>query len=184
MVKKIAVFVSGSGSNLQAIIDNQNNFSGEVVLVVSNKEDAFGLQRAKDHGIDTVVINKNDLLLVETLKQYEIDFVVLAGYLAILTPIIINAYKHKIINIHPSLLPSFGGPGAYGIHVHEMAFSKGVKISGATVHYVNEEVDGGDILLQEAIDISHCKSPKEIQETVLKIEHQLLPKAVKLLCEQ
>lgn len=181
---KIAVLVSGGGSNLQAIIDNQNNFDGEVVLVVSNKENAFGLQRAKDAGIDQCVISKNDNLLLETLQRYEVDLIVLAGYLAIITPIVINSYENKIINIHPSLLPSFGGHGAYGMRVHEMAFNRGVKVSGATVHFVNAEVDGGPIILQQACDISDCGSPEEIQKKVLEIEHQLLPSAVKLFCDK
>lgn len=183
MIKKIAVLVSGSGSNLQAIIDNKENYNGEIVLVISNKENAYGLERAKLAGIKTAVISKDDTLILKTLKDNNVDFVVLAGYLAILTPIVINEYVNKIINIHPSLLPSFGGPGAYGIHVHEMAFNRGVKVSGATIHFVNDEVDGGPILLQESCDISMCKDASEIQMKVLEVEHRLLPKAVELLCK-
>lgn len=183
MIKKIAVLVSGSGSNLQAIIDNKENYNGEIVLVISNKENAYGLERAKLAGINTAVISKDDTLILKTLKDNNVDFVVLAGYLAILTPIVINEYVNKIINIHPSLLPSFGGPGAYGIHVHEMAFNRGVKVSGATIHFVNDEVDGGPILLQESCDISMCKDASEIQMKVLEVEHRLLPKAVELLCK-
>ncbi|MFV0394433.1 MAG: phosphoribosylglycinamide formyltransferase [Coprobacillaceae bacterium] len=183
MVKKIAVLVSGSGTNLQAIIDNQDTLHGEVVLVVSNRKNAYGLQRAKNANIETAVIRNDDETMIKLLQEREVDIVVLAGYLAILSPEFIAAYPNKIINIHPSLLPSFGGKGAYGLHVHEQALDRGVKITGATVHFVSEEVDGGPIIIQEACDISDLTTAEEIQQRVLKIEHVILSKAIKAICE-
>ena len=179
---RIAVLISGGGTNLQALIDNRQNINGELALVVSNRKSAYGLERAKEAGIKALVIRQEDLL-IQKLQEEKIDLIVLAGYLAIISPKLINLYENKIINIHPSLIPSFCGEGYYGIHVHEKAFEKGVKVSGATVHFVSEVVDGGPIILQEAIDISSCKSPEEIQKLILNnIEHNLLVKAVKLYC--
>ncbi len=182
MVKKIAVLVSGGGSNLQAIIDSQDTINGKVELVVSNRKNAYGLERAKLAGIQTAVISKDDTSLIALLQENNIDLVVLAGYLAILSDEFIQAFNNRIINIHPSLLPSFCGHGAYGIHVHEMALARGVKVTGATVHFVSEIVDGGPIILQEACDISDLEDASSIQQRVLKIEHKLLPKAVRLFC--
>ncbi len=183
MVKNIAVLVSGGGSNLQAIIDNQNTINGKVVLVVSNRKNAYGLDRAKMAGIETAVISKDDTALIALLKDRNIDLVVLAGYLAILSEDFIQAFKNRIINIHPSLLPSFCGHGAYGIHVHEMALTRGVKVTGATVHFVSEIVDGGPIILQESCCIADLDNASSIQQRVLKIEHRLLPEAVRLFCD-
>ena len=182
---KIAVLVSGGGTNLQSLIDSieRNEINGEIKLVVSNRLKAFGLERARNHNIKAECI-KDQNLLIQRLKEEEIDLIILAGYLAIIPKELIDLYPNKIINIHPSLIPSFCGPGMYGIHVHEKAFERGVKVSGATVHFVNEEVDGGPIILQRAIDISDCKSAEEIQEKILiNIEHKLLPEAVKLYCQ-
>ena len=182
---KIAVFVSGGGTNLQSLIDavERKEINGEIKLVISNRMKAYGLERARLHNIKAECI-KDQNLIIQRLKEEEIDLIVLAGYLAIISEELVALYKNKIINIHPSLIPSFCGPGMYGIHVHEKAFERGVKISGATVHFVNEEVDGGPIILQRAIDISDCKSPEEIQEKILlNIEHKLLPEAVKLYCD-
>jgi phosphoribosylglycinamide formyltransferase-1 len=183
MVKRIAVLISGSGTNLQAIIDNQGSLHGEVVLVVSNRKNAYGLERAKQANIETAIIRNDDAAMITLLQEKKVDIVVLAGYLAILTPAFIAAYPNKIINIHPSLLPSFGGKGAYGIHVHEQALARGVKITGVTVHLVSEEVDGGPIIGQEACDISDLSTAEEIQQRVLKIEHVILSKAIKAFCE-
>ena len=133
--------------------------------------------------IKTEVIRKNDELLISRLLEEQVDLVVLAGYLAILSEKFITTFKNKIINIHPSLIPSFCGAGYYGLHVHEAALKRGVKVSGATVHFVNEEVDGGPIILQEAVDISDLNTAEEIQNRVLEIEHRILPLAVKLYCE-
>ncbi len=183
MVKKIAVLVSGGGSNLQAIIDNITDINGNIVLVVSNKESAFGLTRAQNANIPTKVISKDDEKLIQTLKEYEVDLVVLAGYLAILTPEFINAFKDKIINIHPSLIPSFCGKGAYGINVAKMALQRGVKITGVTIHFVSEIVDGGPIIAQRAVDIADLNTAEDIQQRVLKTEHELLPWVIKKYCD-
>lgn len=182
---RIAVLISGSGTNLQSLIDAYLNkeINGEIALVVSNRKKAYGLERAKNAGIKAMHIKDEDLL-IETLKENRIDLIVLAGYLAIVSDKLINLYENKIINIHPSLIPSFCGSGFYGIHVHEHAFNRGVKVSGATVHFVSNVVDGGPIILQRAIDISDCNSPEEIQEKILyNIEHKILVEAVKLYCD-
>ena len=181
----IAVLVSGSGTNLQAIIDacEKNEINGKVKVVISNRKKAYGLERAKNHNIKALWIKDEDEI-IKTLQEEKIELIVLAGYLAIVSEKLINLYENKIINIHPSLIPSFCGPGFYGIHVHEHAFNRGVKVSGATVHFVSTVVDGGPIILQEAIDISDCKTPEEIQLKILNnIEHKLLVKAVKLYCD-
>lgn len=182
---RIAVLISGGGTNLQSLIDNVKSgyINGEIALVVSNRANAYGLIRAKDANIKAEYI-KEEEKLIERLKEENIDLIVLAGYLAIVSDKLINLYKNKIMNIHPSLIPSFCGPGYYGIHVHNKAFARGVKVSGATVHFVSNVVDGGPIILQKAIDISSCNSPEEIQEKILlNVEHKLLPEAVKLYCE-
>lgn len=182
---KIAVLISGSGTNLQSIIDATKNkeINGEIVLVVSNRKKAYGLERAKNANIKAEWI-KDEELLINRLQEEQVDLIVLAGYLAIVSEKLINIYENKIINIHPSLIPSFCGPGYYGIHVHEEAFKRGVKLSGATTHFVSTEVDGGPIILQRAIDISDCLTPEEIQEKILfNIEHKLLVDSVKLYCE-
>ena len=182
---RIAVLISGSGTNLQSLIDAYLNkeINGEIALVVSNRKKAYGLERAKNAGIKAIHIKDEDLL-IETLKEEKIDLIVLAGYLAIVSDKLINLYENKIINIHPSLIPSFCGSGFYGIHVHEHAFNRGAKVSGATVHFVSNVVDGGPIILQRAIDISDCNSPEEIQLKILyNIEHKILVEAVKLYCD-
>lgn len=180
----IAVCVSGGGTDLQSIIDacEAGKISGQIRLVISNRKKAYGLERARLHGIQAEWIKDED----EILKRFEeekIDIVVLAGYLAIVGDKLIEQYKNRIINIHPSLIPSFCGPGFYGMHVHEAVFKRGVKVSGATVHFVTGEVDGGPIILQRAIDISDLETPEDIQARVLEIEHEILPEAVALYCE-
>ena len=182
---RIAVFVSGGGTNLQSLIDEtaKGSINGEIKLVVSNRKKAYGLERAKNAGIKAVCI-KDDELLIKTLEEEKIDLIVLAGYLAIVSEKLINLYPNRIMNIHPSLIPSFCGPGYYGIHVHEEAFKRGVKVAGATVHFVSAVVDGGPIILQEAVDVSNATSPEEMQQIVLaNVEHKILPKAVKLFCD-
>ena len=182
---RIAVLISGSGTNLQALIDatKRKYIDGEIVLVVSNRIKAYGLERAKNSNIKAECI-KDAKLLIERLQDEKVDLIVLAGYLAIISEELINLYENKIINIHPSLIPSFSGPGFYGIHVHNAVYKRGVKVSGATVHFVSKEVDGGPIILQKSIDISSCNSPEEIQEKILlNIEHNLLVEAVKLFCD-
>ena len=181
----IAVFVSGGGTNLQSLIDacSRGEINGEIKLVVSNRKKAYGLERARNANIKAEWIKDNDLI-IKRLKEEKIDLIVLAGYLAIVPDELINLYENKIINIHPSLIPSFCGPGFYGIHVHEEAFKRGVKVAGATVHFVSNVVDGGPIILQEAIDGSKASSPSEMQEMVLlNVEHKLLPEAVRLFCD-
>ena len=181
---KIAVMISGGGTDLQSIIDacQAGKINGTIELVISNRQKAYGLQRAQKAGIETAVVKKNDTLIVSMLKERNIDLVVLAGYLAILTDELIDAYPNQIINIHPSLIPSFCGAGMYGMHVHEAVLNRGVKVSGATVHFVSSEVDGGPIILQEACNIDDLDNPEDIQARVLEIEHRILPKAVALYC--
>ena len=182
---RIAVLVSGGGTNLQALIDatKENKINGEIVFVASNRMKAYGLERARNANIDAMCI-KDEALLLEKLAEYKVDLIVLAGYLAILSEDFISMYENRIINIHPSLIPSFCGSGMYGIHVHEAAYARGVKVSGATVHFVSSVVDGGPIILQRAIDISNCNSPEEIQTLILNnIEHDLLVEAVSLYCD-
>ena len=182
---RIAVLVSGSGTNLQSLIDacKNKNINGKISLVISSKENAYGLVRAKNENIKAEFIKDEDLIL-KRLEEEKIDLIVLAGYLAIISNKIINKYENRIINIHPSLIPSFCGPGYYGIHVHRAVYKKGVKVSGATTHFVSVEVDGGPIILQKAIDISSCNSPEEIQQLILlNIEHKLLVETVALYCD-
>lgn len=180
----IAVCVSGGGTDLQSIIDacEAGKINGQIRLVISNRKKAYGLERARLHGIQAEWIKDED----EILKRFEeekIDVVVLAGYLAIVGDKLLEQYKNRIINIHPSLIPSFCGPGFYGMHVHEAVFKRGVMVSGATVHFVTGEVDGGPIILQRAVDISDLETPEDIQARVLEIEHEILPEAVALYCE-
>ncbi|MGD9568904.1 MAG: phosphoribosylglycinamide formyltransferase [Sedimentibacter sp.] len=193
MPLRIGVLISGSGTNLQSLIDNiENGFiKGEISVVISNKENAYGLERARKHNIDAVFINQryyesfekfNDAIMME-LEKHQVDIVVLAGYLKILSHKFIKNYKNKIINIHPSLIPAFCGKGYYGIKVHEAAINYGVKISGATVHFVDEGADTGPIILQETIAVDFEDTAESLQQKILKIEHRLLPFAVKLLCE-
>ena len=182
---KIAVMISGGGTDLQSIIDacQAGKINGQIELVVSNRQKAYGLERAQKAGIETAVVKKNDALIVSMFKERQIDLVVLAGYLAILTDELIDAYPNQIINIHPSLIPSFCGAGMYGMHVHEAVLNRGVKVSGATVHFVSREIDGGPIIKQVAGDISDLDKAEDIQARVLEIEHQILPEVVGLYCD-
>jgi len=190
---KIGVLVSGSGTNLQSMIDSTKSgeINGEIAVVISDKEDAYGLERARANGIDAVFVNAkryenrtafNDEI-VNVLKNHGVVLVVLAGYLKILSPEFIGEYRNKIINIHPSLIPSFCGKGYYGLRVHEAVIEYGAKITGATVHFVDEEADAGPIILQEAVEVYWNDTPEILQQRVLKIEHRLLPAAVKYYCD-
>lgn len=181
---RLAVLISGSGSDLQSIIDahGQGNIKCEMALVVSNRKAAYGLERAKQANIPTAYIRDQKELL-DKLKEEKIDFIVLAGYLAILGDDLIKEYPNKIINIHPSLIPSFCGPGMYGMHVHDAVLSRGVKVSGATVHFVSSEVDGGPIIYQQAVSIADLDTAEDIQKRVLDIEHEILPKVVSYYCD-
>ena len=191
----IAVLVSGGGTNLQALIDAQGKVlqHGKIKLVISSKPDVYALQRAKQAGIDHCVIAKRDYstqeefsnALLQQLQSYQIDMIVLAGYLSILDETIIRAYPNRIINIHPSLIPSFCGKGYYGLKVHEAALAYGVKVTGATVHIVNEIPDGGKILLQKAVDILPFDTPETLQQRVMEeAEWILLPQATEMIAKE
>ena len=191
----IAVLVSGGGTNLQALIDAQGNVlqHGKIKLVISSKPDVYALQRAKQAGIDQCVITKRDYVtqeefsnaLLKQLQICQIDMIVLAGYLSILDETIIRAYPNRIINIHPSLIPSFCGKGYYGLKVHEAALEYGVKVTGATVHIVNEVPDGGKILLQKAVDILPFDTPETLQQRVMEeAEWILLPQAAEMIAKE
>ena len=191
----IAVLISGGGTNLQALIDAQGKVlqHGKIKLVISSKPDVYALQRAKQASIDHCVIAKRDYVTQEEfsnailwqLQSYQIDMIVLAGYLSILDETIIRAYPNRIINIHPSLIPSFCGKGYYGLKVHEAALAYGVKVTGATVHLVNEIPDGGKILLQKAVDILPFDTPETLQQRVMKeAEWILLPQATEMIAKE
>lgn len=184
-MKKIAVFISGGGTDLQSLIDNVHEKSGVIRLVVSSRGDAYGLERAKRKGIATMVLPKGDYdsALLEELKKREVEWIVLAGFLKILTPAFIRHFPRHIVNIHPSLIPAFSGPGFYGMRVHEAVYRAGVKWSGATVHFVSEVVGGGAILLQEVVPVLEADGPEEIAGKVLKVEHRILPAAVRACLE-
>ena len=184
-MKKIAVFISGGGTDLQSLIDNVHEKSGVIRLVVSSREDAYGLERAKRKGIETMVLPKGDYdsALLEELKKREVEWIVLAGFLKILSPALIRHFPRHILNIHPSLIPAFSGPGFYGMRVHEAVYRAGVKWSGATVHFVSEVVDGGAILLQEVVPVLEADGPEEIAGKVLEVEHRILPAAVRACLE-
>lgn len=190
----IGVLVSGGGTNLQALIDAQNNGilkSGKIVTVVSNKEGVYALERAKNAGINTNVILKRecgsaeafDVALKNYMQEMNVDIVVLAGFLAILGKQFIDAYRDRIVNIHPSLIPSFCGDGFYGLKVHQAALDYGVKVTGATVHLVNEITDGGKILMQKAVYINDDDTAETLQRRVMEeAEWKILPEAVEKLC--
>ena len=191
---KIAVLVSGGGTNLQALINAQNEKiieSGKITLVVSNNKNAYALERAKNAKIKNVVVSKKDCIsndefnqkLINVLKENNIDLVVLAGFLCILSKEFIKAFENRIINVHPSLIPSFCGDGFYGLKVHEKALEKGVKVTGATVHFVNEIVDGGKIIMQKAVNVRKNDTPITLQKRVMQqAEWKILPKSVELVC--
>ncbi len=192
-MKNIAVLVSGGGTNFQAIIDNvANGFidNGRIALLISSNADAFAIKRAEAHGIKCAVIGKKNIpddqrrdeKLLKLLNSESTDLVVLAGYMSVLSPAIIEAYRNKIINIHPSLIPKFCGLGMYGHHVHEAVIAAGEKESGATVHFVDEGVDTGKIILQKAVPVEEGDTPETLAARVLEVEHEILPLAVKMFC--
>lgn len=188
---KIAVLASGSGSNLQSILDNieSGNIKGEVSLIIGSKEGIYALERAKKHGVKSVVVSKKEFgentsnEILRLAKENNIDFIVLAGYLSILSGRVLEEYGNRIINIHPSLIPSFCGNKMYGINVHKAAIEKGVKYSGCTVHFVNDEVDGGAIIDQEIVKVDFADTAESLQKKILEKEHVLLPRVLKYLCE-
>lgn len=190
MKTRIAVLVSGGGTNLQALIDAQLN-AGEIVLVVSSRAGVYALERARKAGIPAVVIPKKGMTqaafeeqLCAALTQYGVELIVLAGFLTILSEDFVRRYPRRILNIHPSLIPAFCGEGFYGLRVHEAALSRGVKLTGATVHFVNEIPDGGEIILQKAVAVEAGDTPETLQRRVMEqAEWQLLPQAVELVSE-
>lgn len=195
-MKRIAVLVSGGGTNLQAILESERrgeNPNGQVVLVVASKPGVYALTRAENFGVKTAVVPRKsfaksedfDAALLDVLRENAIDLVVLAGFLSVLGPSVIEAYPNRILNVHPSLIPSFCGPGFYGLRVHEAALARGVKVTGATVHFVNEECDGGPILLQKAVAVQPGDTPETLQKRVMvEAEWELLPRAIALVCNE
>ena len=192
--KRIAVLVSGGGTNLQALIDAQANgiiHSGEICLVISNNANAYALERAAKAGIATEVVLKKELgsqqafedKIKAYLSDYQIDIIVLAGFMSILSESFTSSYPKRILNVHPSLIPSFCGEGFYGLRVHQAALDYGVKVTGATVHFVNEIPDGGEIILQKAVDIQPEDTPETLQKRVMEqAEWKILPAAVEQVC--
>lgn len=194
-MKRIAVFVSGGGTNLQALIDAQQRgelVNGAIAAVISSREDAYALQRAQKAGIPGYVVARKDYdssramtaALVDKLRELAIDLVVLAGFMHILTEEMVEAYPNAILNVHPALIPAFCGAGYYGLHVHEAALAYGVKVTGATVHFVTEEPDGGPIVLQKAVEVRPGDTPEILQRRVMEeAEWHILPQAVSLFCQ-
>ena len=180
----IGVLVSGGGTNLQAIIDETlaGNINGKVKVVISNKENAYGLERARQNNINTVFETDEDRI-IEVLKEHNIDLVVLAGYLKIISPKFVNEFRNKMINIHPSLIPSFCGKGYYGQKVHQGVIDYGAKVTGATVHFVDEGADTGPIIMQETVVVKDDDDASSLAKRVLEIEHKILKKSISLLCE-
>ena len=191
---KIAVLVSGGGTNLQALLDSQargENPCGQITLVVASKPGVYALERAANAGVKGCVVRRKDYessedfdaALLKVLKEHDIDLVVLAGFLSVLGPSVIAAYPRRILNVHPALIPSFCGPGMYGLRPHQAALERGCKVTGATVHFVNEECDGGPILLQKAVSILPGDTAETLQRRVMEqAEWELLPKAVAMVC--
>lgn len=196
MLTDIAVLVSGGGTNLQALIDAQNAGvikSGKIKLVVSSSPAAYALKRAETAGIDSIVVSRKEnpdqaefeKKLTDALESYKIDLIVLAGFMSILSENFTRKYERRIINVHPSLIPSFCGKGFYGLKVHEAALAYGVKVSGATVHYVNEIPDGGQIILQKAVEVMDGDTPKILQERIMEqAEWKILPEATEIISKK
>ena len=193
---RVAVLVSGGGTNLQAIIDAEKSGaikSGQVVVVISSKKDAYALTRAELAGIPTAVVSKKDAAtqivfedrIIKTLKRFKVDLIVLAGFMSILSADFTKRYDKRIINVHPSLIPSFCGEGFYGLRVHEAALEKGVKVTGATVHFVNEIPDGGEIIMQKAVNVHDGDTPEKLQKRVMRqAEWKILPAAVEKVSKE
>lgn len=192
---RIAVLVSGGGTNLQALIAAEKSgtlIGGKIALVLSSSDNAYALERARSAGIETAVIPRKQhsgrkqftSAIIDTLNSHNISLVVLAGFLYILSPEFTTTFENRIINVHPSLIPSFCGDGYYGLHVHEEVLKYGVKLTGATAHFVNEETDGGPIILQKAVEVQTSDTPETLQKRVMEqAEWQILPRAVSLFCQ-
>lgn len=194
-MKNIAVLVSGGGTNLQALINAEKRGeikNGKITCVISSKPDAYALTRARENGIKGVTVCRKDYAdvasyskaILDALQEAQADLVVYAGFMTILDEQVCKAYPYKMINVHPALIPSFCGKGYYGLHVHEEALKKGVKLSGATVHFVTEECDGGPIILQKAVEVKNGDTPESLQKRIMEeAEWKILPRAVSLFCE-
>ena len=194
-MKNIVVLVSGGGTNLQALIDAEKRGeikNGHITCVISSKVDAYALERAKNAGINTIVIPRKNYSNIEMysrailleLERQKADLVVLAGFMTILDECVTKEFEYKIINIHPALIPSFCGEGHYGLKVHELALAAGVKVSGATIHFVNEKADAGPIIMQGVVKVENDDTPESLQRRIMEnVEWKLLPKAVSLFCE-
>lgn len=180
----IGVLISGGGTNLQAIIDETKSggINGTIKLVISNKENAYGLERARLSGIKAIYETDEDKI-IGLLKENNIDLIVLAGYLKIITPKFVDEFRNKIINIHPSLIPSFCGKGYYGEKVHQGVIDYGAKVTGATVHFVDEGADTGAIIMQEAVNVEQDDDAKSLAKRVLEVEHRILKESIRLFCE-
>ena len=191
----IAVLVSGGGTNLQAIIDEQNKgniVGGKISCVISSNANAYALERAKKNNIKTRVLPRKDFpnaleyskALLEILKEENADLIVLAGFMTILDEVVTSAYPYKIINVHPALIPSFCGEGYYGLKVHQAVLDYGVKVSGATIHFVNEKADAGAIIMQGVVDVQNDDTPETLQRRIMEnVEWKLLPKTISLFCQ-
>ena len=191
MLKNIAVLVSGGGTNLQALIDAEKSGiikSGKISLVISDREGAYALERAKNAGIDGVYIKKGEGFeenIIKALEDAKTDIIVLAGFLSILSESFVKKYDKRIINVHPSLIPSFCGDGFYGLRVHKAALEKGVKVSGATTHFVNEITDGGEIIMQKAVEVLDGDTPEILQKRIMEqAEWKILPLSVEKICSE
>ena len=194
-ITKIAVFVSGGGTNLQALLDAEaagKLGSGRITLVVASKPGVYALERAKNHGVPSLVLARKDYdsiaaytkALTDTVVENGIDLIVLAGFMTIIDEQLYERYPNRILNVHPALIPSFCGKGFYGLHVHEAALAKGVKVSGATVHFVTPECDAGPIVLQKAVAVEDDDTPETLQKRIMEqAEWKILPEAVRLFCE-
>lgn len=189
---RIGVLASGGGTNLQAIIDacERGEIDGDVVVVISNVEDAYALERAREHDIQAFAFphegmsrEEHEKDIIECLDQHQVDLVILAGYLRMLTPLMFSKYGGRMMNTHPALLPSFGGKGMHGLNVHKAVIDLGCKVSGCTIHFVTEDVDGGQVILQKAVPVHEDDTPEALQERVLKEEHKLYPRAIQLFAQ-
>lgn len=193
-LKKVAVLVSGGGSNLQALLDatRSGEIPAEITLVISNKPEVYAIKRAEDSGIPAIVLDHRDFAsaeefsraILKRLQETEVDLVCLAGFLRILAPCVPEAYPNRILNIHPALLPAFGGKGLYGMRVHQAVLASGVKYSGATVHIVTAEPDQGPIVCQEVVPVKDDDTPQSLADRVLQVEHRIYPEALRLLAEE
>ena len=180
----IGVLISGGGTNLQAVIDGTESgeIKGQVKVVISSKQGAYGLERAKNHNIKAICETDEDKI-IEILKENKIDLVVLAGYLKIISPKLVNEFRNKMINIHPSLIPSFCGAGFYGEKVHQGVIDYGAKVTGATVHFVDEGADTGPITMQDVVKVNQDDDAKTLAKRVLEVEHRILKESISLFCE-